>query len=79
MPHTPLLELECECSANYPFINFLPLCAPKLIVLRFVFGFIYWYIWTILLPKWKNYSLEEKEEVLEDGTTVTTLIRVPNS
>lgn len=45
----------------------------------FVVGAMYWYLWTVLLPRWRHYSLEEKEEVLADGTTVTSLIRVPVS
>lgn len=41
------------------------------------FGLVYWYVWTIAIPKWKGYRLEEKSDVLDDGTTVTTLIHVP--
>jgi len=41
-----------------------------------VFGLIYWYLWTILIPKWKGYSLEEEEETLKDGTTITKLVHV---
>jgi hypothetical protein len=48
-------------------------------MLRFVVGAMYWYLWTVLLPRWRHYSLEEKEEILADGTTVTSLIRVPVS
>ncbi|KAK5995127.1 Low-affinity methionine permease [Cladobotryum mycophilum] len=39
-----------------------------------VIGLIYWYVWTILIPKWKGYTLEEKSEVLDDGTTITKLV-----
>lgn len=34
-------------------------------------------MWTVLLPRFGNYRLEEMEEVLDDGTTVTVLTRVP--
>ncbi|KAI9689120.1 MAG: hypothetical protein M1822_000858 [Bathelium mastoideum] len=42
-----------------------------------LFGVIYWYVWTVLLPRWKGYSLEEAAEVLDDGTTITRLVKVP--
>lgn len=34
-------------------------------------------MWTVVLPYVGNYSLEETEDVLDDGTTVTVLARVP--
>lgn len=42
------------------------------------FGVIYWLIWTVILPKIGGYHLEEKEDVLDDGTSITCLSRVPN-
>lgn len=42
-----------------------------------LFGVAYWYVWTVLLPRWRGYELDEAVEVLEDGTTVTTLVHVP--
>ncbi|KAL7817120.1 amino acid permease domain-containing protein [Trichoderma gracile] len=36
-----------------------------------VAGVLYWYVWTVLLPKWGGYTLEEKTEVLDDGTSIT--------
>jgi hypothetical protein len=42
-----------------------------------LFGILYWYVWTILLPRWKGYKLEEETRLLDDGTTVTTMIKVP--
>ena len=42
-----------------------------------LFGILYWYVWTILLPRWKGYNLEEETRLLDDGTTVTTMIKVP--
>jgi hypothetical protein len=41
------------------------------------FGVLYWYIWTVYLPRRKGYSLEETVEVLDDGTTITRLVQVP--
>ncbi|KAF7596215.1 hypothetical protein BBP40_002747 [Aspergillus hancockii] len=40
-----------------------------------VFGIVYWYIWTVLLPRWGGYQLEEEKDVLEDGTDITKLVR----
>ncbi|KAL3465600.1 amino acid/polyamine transporter I [Aspergillus heterothallicus] len=40
-----------------------------------VFGVLYWYVWTVLLPRWGGYKLEEEERVLDDGTTATKLVR----
>ncbi|GIK01907.1 hypothetical protein Aspvir_005948 [Aspergillus viridinutans] len=34
-----------------------------------LFGVIYWYIWTVLLPRWGGYRLEEEVDVLDDGTS----------
>ncbi|KAH8691378.1 putative methionine permease [Talaromyces proteolyticus] len=39
-----------------------------------LFGVLYWYIWTVLLPKWGGYTLEEEVEVLDDGTSITKLV-----
>ncbi|KNG87202.1 putative methionine permease [Aspergillus nomiae NRRL 13137] len=40
-----------------------------------LFGVFYWYIWTVLLPRWGDYQLEEEKGVLEDGTGITKLVR----
>ncbi|KAG7040467.1 methionine permease [Colletotrichum scovillei] len=37
-------------------------------------GVMYWYVWTVALPRWGGYKIEEKEEILSDGTTITKLI-----
>ncbi|KAF2010134.1 hypothetical protein BU24DRAFT_357228 [Aaosphaeria arxii CBS 175.79] len=34
-----------------------------------VFGLLYWYIWTRLIPKLRGYRLEEETSILNDGTT----------
>lgn len=75
-----LLGLGCMYSFLYPgfwfvilrgdcFTNEIPFC-------RILFAVIYWYIWTVLLPRWGGYSLEEAVEVLDDGTSITQLVRV---
>ncbi|KAF2097094.1 amino acid transporter [Rhizodiscina lignyota] len=43
----------------------------------FAFAVLYWYVWTILLPRIKGYELEEIVEMLEDGTTISKLVKVP--
>ncbi|KAL5406739.1 hypothetical protein PMIN03_007620 [Paraphaeosphaeria minitans] len=42
-----------------------------------LFGVVYWYVWTVLIPKWKGCRLEEETSILADGTSVTTLVHVP--
>lgn len=39
-------------------------------------GVIYWYMWTVVVPRWRNYRLEEQTNVLEDGTSITQLVKV---
>lgn len=36
---------------------------------------LYWYIWTVFLPRHGGYTLEEAVETLDDGTNVTKLVR----
>ena len=43
---------------------------------RLVGGVIYWYLWTVLIPHWGGYHLEEEGHVLDDGTSITKLIKV---
>ncbi|KAJ5414257.1 hypothetical protein N7509_000884, partial [Penicillium cosmopolitanum] len=40
-----------------------------------LFAVVYWYVWTVLLPRWGGYKLEESVEVLDDGTSITKLER----
>lgn len=42
-----------------------------------VFGALYWLVWTVILPRLGGYRLEEKQDVLDDGTAITVLTRVP--
>ncbi|EGX50893.1 hypothetical protein AOL_s00054g979 [Orbilia oligospora ATCC 24927] len=44
-------------------------------VLVFFVAGSYWYIWTVYLPTKGRYELVERPEVLDDGTTVTTLVK----
>ncbi|KAH6877186.1 amino acid permease-domain-containing protein [Thelonectria olida] len=37
----------------------------------FVVGVVYWYLWTIAIPRWRGCTLEEETRVLADGTSVT--------
>ena len=45
---------------------------------RLVCGVIYWYLWTVLIPRLRGYRLEEEGDMLQDGTSVTTLVKVKN-
>lgn len=42
-----------------------------------MFGLLYWYIWTVLIPQWRGYRLEEEVDILDDGVTITRLVKVP--
>lgn len=39
---------------------------------------LYWYVWFVVLPKWGGYHIEEEVAVLEDGTSITKLVRIKN-
>ena len=49
-----------------------------LTVRRIIVGVIYWYLWTVLIPRLRGYRLEEEADVLQDGTSVTRLVKVKN-
>lgn len=40
---------------------------------------IYYYLWAILLPKWKDYSLRQEFVTLDGGAQTLQLRKVPNS
>uniref|UniRef100_A0A8H7K4X3 Nephrocystin 3-like N-terminal domain-containing protein n=1 Tax=Bionectria ochroleuca TaxID=29856 RepID=A0A8H7K4X3_BIOOC len=42
-----------------------------------VAGVIYWYLWTVLIPRWRGYTLEEETGLLDDGTSITRLVHKP--
>lgn len=46
---------------------------------RLLLGVLYWYVWTVYLPRRGGYTLEEQEEVLIDGTGVIRLVRADNA
>lgn len=48
-----------------------------IIHLRFLLGALYWYTSCVALPKWRGYKLEDRTEVLKDGTSITTIAHVP--
>lgn len=43
---------------------------------RLVFGVVYWFVWAVALPRYRGYRLEERAEILDDGTTLTRLVQV---
>ena len=45
---------------------------------RLICGVVYWYLWTSLVPRLRGYHLVEEADVLQDGTSVTKLIKVKN-
>ena len=55
------------------------ICAEMVLIIamrRLVCGVIYWYLWTVLIPRLRGYRLEEEGDMLQDGTSVTKLIKV---
>ncbi|EXJ89558.1 hypothetical protein A1O3_02625 [Capronia epimyces CBS 606.96] len=40
-----------------------------------IFGVAYWFVWTVALPRYRGYRLEEEADILDDGTTITKLVR----
>ncbi|KAJ5164484.1 uncharacterized protein N7500_006314 [Penicillium coprophilum] len=44
-----------------------------------LFGVLYWYVWTVLLPRWGGYQLEEEKEILADGTSIIKLVHLYDS
>ncbi len=58
--------------ASY-FIRFV-VCAN--ISCSILSAILYWYVWTVALPWWGGYKLEEEVDVLDDGTTITKLVKV---
>ncbi|OTA97592.1 hypothetical protein M434DRAFT_18984 [Hypoxylon sp. CO27-5] len=44
-----------------------------------LFGALYWLVWTVILPRLGGYKLEEKPDVLDDGTAITILTHRPET
>ncbi|CAK7205834.1 hypothetical protein SEUCBS139899_008613 [Sporothrix eucalyptigena] len=40
---------------------------------------ITWYVWAVLIPSWRGYSIEEELDELDDGTVITKLVQVPKT
>lgn len=40
---------------------------------------LYYYLWAILLPQWRNYSLRQEFVTLEGGAQALQLRKVPNA
>jgi hypothetical protein len=40
---------------------------------------LYYYLWAILLPQWRNYTLRQEFVTLEGGAQALQLRKVPNS
>lgn len=45
-------------------------------VRRLACGVIYWYLWTVLIPRLRDYRLEEEGDMLQDGMSVTKFVQV---
>jgi len=39
-----------------------------------LFGFIYWYVFIILIPRYRGFQYEEEIEVLDEGLSITKLV-----
>lgn len=44
---------------------------------RLAFGVVYWLFFAKLVPIWQGYRLEDRTDVLDDGTTITKVAHVP--
>lgn len=42
---------------------------------RILFGILYWYVWTRLLPRLGAYKLEEEVDRVDDGSSIIKLVR----
>ena len=76
MQHMPLLVSECT-SSDPPAPELTLVCRIADNAISILSGILYWYIWTVFVPSLKGYTLEEETDILDDGTTVTTLTKVP--
>lgn len=45
---------------------------------RLLFAVGYWYVYFVALPWWNGHRIEEETEVLDDGTSITKLVKVKN-
>jgi hypothetical protein len=56
----------CTCSAMFDVDFFLDY--------RILGRVLYWFVWTVWVPRWKGYGMIEEEEMLTDGTTIAKLV-----
>ncbi|OBT82145.1 hypothetical protein VE02_09117 [Pseudogymnoascus sp. 03VT05] len=47
-------------------------------ILIILFEVGYWYVYFVALPWWSGHRIEEETDVLEDGTSITKLVKVKN-
>ncbi len=47
-------------------------------VYRILFAILYWYLAFVVVPRWREYTVEEEVEILSDGTSITKLVHVKN-
>ena len=70
------------CCRGWRIVSVESLEHPSMVLIipmrRLIFGVIYWYLWTVLVPRLRGYHLEEKADVLQDGTSITKLVKVKN-
>jgi hypothetical protein len=60
-----VVSVSTTCSKRY---------VPKTNRCRMLLTISYWYVWTVLIPRLRGYTLEEQTEVLDDGTSITKLV-----
>ncbi|OAA65860.1 low-affinity methionine permease [Niveomyces insectorum RCEF 264] len=39
----------------------------------------FWYVWAVLIPHWRGYTIEEEVDELDDGTVITKLVKLPKT
>lgn len=67
MQHMPWSRWACKSDTQ----SFESLLTP----VRLLFGVAYWFVWTVALPHYRGYQLEESTDVLDDGLTITRLVK----
>ena len=40
-----------------------------------LFGVVWWFVWIVLLPRYKGFEYVDEVDVLDDGTVITRLVR----
>ncbi|KAJ9607260.1 low-affinity methionine permease [Cladophialophora chaetospira] len=63
-------------SKGHSDVNFFYATYALVAISILIFGVIYWFAWTIALPHYRGERLEEESDILDDGTTITKLIRI---